>query len=160
MNEDNVASALGAMKSNFPKLIQELGNVAEEEIKKNFTSGGRPAWPLLKSGKGVSKLYKTGALFRSIKKTLGRDYVEVSAGRGLKYAFIHNFGGTIQHPGSSKFQVFKIGEVLVFTNYTKPHKIRIPQRRYMMFGSEARTRLDGVLGKGFYTITQTERISK
>jgi len=52
---------------------------------------------------------------------------------GVRYARIQEFGGVIQHPGSSgKLQVFetRAGDT-VFTMKTKPHSIAIPGLHYL-----------------------------
>jgi phage gpG-like protein len=77
---------------------------------------------------------RTGALFRSIKSEMventatiyGRVYSD-----GVRYAAIHEFGGTIQHPGSSKFQAWQGAEGWIYTHFTRPHAIPIPERSYL-----------------------------
>ncbi len=56
---------------------------------------------------------------------------KVASGGNLRYAAIHEFGGTIKHPGSDKLQVFDVGGRTVFTHHTAPHDIPMPQRSYM-----------------------------
>ena len=48
----------------------------------------------------------------------------------VPYNLIHEYGGTINHPGSSKFQAFQTPTGWVRTNYTKPHQIVMPARPY------------------------------
>ena len=50
---------------------------------------------------------------------------------GVPYAAIHEFGGTIQHPGSSKFQSWMGPNGRVSTHFTKAHAIPMPERSYM-----------------------------
>lgn len=50
---------------------------------------------------------------------------------GVKYWAVHEYGATINHPGSSKFQRFGWRGNIVFTNYTRPHVIKIRPRPYL-----------------------------
>ena len=78
-------------------------------------------------------------MFNSIYNVIGQDpdgsaFAEVGIDTAIvPYAAIHQFGGTIEHPGSDKFQAFEIGGQWVYTHGTKPHPITIPARPYMMF---------------------------
>jgi phage gpG-like protein len=79
---------------------------------------------------------RSGTLFRSFTKgnslNLFKETTDgVTIGSMVKYAAIHEYGGTIKHPGSSKKQAFKIGGRLIVTNGTKAHDIPIPQRPYL-----------------------------
>lgn len=71
---------------------------------------------------------------RTSDRAEGRVY---SAGT-LPYARIQNDGGVINHPGSSKFQVFQGANGLVFTRYTRPHTITITGKHFMESGLEDR----------------------
>ena len=77
-------------------------------------------------------------------------------GEGIPYAAIHNFGGVIQHPGSSKLQVFTLNGKTVYTRFTKPHAIPIPQRMYMLFERIDRERIIEILKTNLVTFTATE----
>lgn len=59
------------------------------------------------------------------------DVVTMAYGSKVVYAAIHEYGGTIRHPGSNKWQVFRIGNKTIYTSYTKPHNITIPKRPYL-----------------------------
>ena len=90
----------------------------------------------------------TGALFKSlgrndannIYKFIPNEYgFTIEYGSRLPYAAIHEYGGTINHPGGTPF--FIKGGELIFVNKknpraaklpkTKPHSIPIPARPYM-----------------------------
>jgi phage gpG-like protein len=77
---------------------------------------------------------RTGRLYNSIQSMLIENttsiYGRVST-QGVPYAAIHEFGGIIKHPGSSKFQAWQGPGGWVYTHMTRPHDIPIPQRSYM-----------------------------
>ena len=112
--------------------MYRVGEAIINIVKGNFLVSGRPeAWPKRRDG-STSQLIKSGRLVNSLRiGMLDETSVTVIAGEGIPYAAIHQTGGIINHPGSKKFQVFEIGGQIVFTRGTKPHKIPIPQRRYM-----------------------------
>lgn len=68
-------------------------------------------------------------------------------GAGVPYAKIHEFGGTINHPGGTAYFI-KEGAGAVFVSNasaladrlprTRPHAIPIPERSYMRSGFEER----------------------
>jgi len=78
---------------------------------------------------------RSGALLNSIRSERVEDtltlYGRVYSDGSVKYARIHEYGGTIDHPGSDKFQAWQNGGAWVYTHRTRPHKIPIPQRSYM-----------------------------
>ena len=78
---------------------------------------------------------RSGKLLASIQSELieepTRIFGQVSS-VGVIYAAIHEYGGIIKHPGSSKFQSWVGSDgKRVFTHFTKPHDIPIPERSYM-----------------------------
>lgn len=77
---------------------------------------------------------RSGRLYNSIQSQLIENttsiYGRVST-HGVPYAAIHEFGGVIKHPGSSKFQAWQGPGGWVYTHMTRPHDIPIPQRSYM-----------------------------
>ena len=88
---------------------------------------------------------QTGRLRQSIHaRAFGKASVRI--GTNLIYARIHEFGGTIRHPGGTAyFPLAEGGEVRwisnkeadrfaakrIFFPRTKPHNIRIPRRSYL-----------------------------
>lgn len=55
----------------------------------------------------------------------------VEYGSKVIYAAIHEYGGTINHPGSTKRQAWYSDGQLVVTHKTKPHQITIDARPYL-----------------------------
>ena len=126
-----------------------------ESILKNFEQGGRPvAWKPKKGGfaesGGVSGIPSflggpNGSIAQSMGKNFGNDYAEAGEiTRFLPYVDIHNDGGTIDHPGSDKFQAFQIGGKWVFTHGTRPHEIPMPQREFILFQDEDYPEIDKI----------------
>jgi phage gpG-like protein len=82
-------------------------------------------------------LVKTGALRRSI-RIVRISEAQVTVGSDIPYARIHNEGGDIQHPGGTAY-IVKKGKAIWVSNAkassrmkrTKPHKITIPERRFI-----------------------------
>lgn len=90
----------------------------------------------------------------TVQEAMGNGTVRQLVGLSLKYARIHEYGGTIKHPGSTKFQAWmgqgagftfnartlKGGYAIVhkssvtdwiYTKGTRPHDIVIPERSYL-----------------------------
>jgi phage gpG-like protein len=68
-------------------------------------------------------------------------------GAGIPYAKIHEFGGTIHHPGGTAYFIGQDGMATFVSNAsaladrlprTKPHSIPIPERSYMRSAFEER----------------------
>jgi phage gpG-like protein len=81
---------------------------------------------------------RTGELLRSIKPELVENPTSIfgivfsdPSSPAAKYASIHEYGGVIDHPGSSKFQAWQGANGWVYTHFTRPHKIPMPERSYM-----------------------------
>jgi phage gpG-like protein len=82
---------------------------------------------------GVLKV-RSGRLLASITSTLVENTTSIVGKvetRGVPYAAIHEYGGTIHHPGSSKFQAWEGPDGWVRTHFTRPHDIVMPMRSYM-----------------------------
>lgn len=82
----------------------------------------------------VDRFKSTGPLYQSIQSVVEEDTGSVTGrvfSQGVRYAAIQEYGGTIQHPGSNKLQVFpgRDGK-MIFTRRTAPHAINIPERSY------------------------------
>jgi phage gpG-like protein len=77
---------------------------------------------------------RSGRLLASIQSQLIENttsiYGRVSS-NGVPYAAIHEFGGVIKHPGSSKFQAWMGPGGMVYTHFTRPHDIPMPERSYL-----------------------------
>lgn len=90
----------------------------------------------------------TGALARSIHSTVDRTrnavMGKVFSSGDVKYARIHEYGGTIQHPGGTAYIIDpkKRGLAMFISNKaatpdmkrTQPHPIKMPERSYMRTG--------------------------
>lgn len=107
----------------------------------NFDSEGRPKWAGLspnyaKKRKPGKLLFQTGHLRRSITTSVTSDSVTI--GTNVIYAAIHHFGGTIKHPGGTRY-VIRDGRAQFVSNgftgptagVTKPHNIDMPPRPYL-----------------------------
>jgi len=143
-----------------PALMDSIGNFVVRDIKKIFNIGGDPKWKpskrakkgyVVKRGKrkGETKsgktLQDTGRLRNSI--TYRTQKGKIIIGTNVKYAAIHNFGGTIVVRGGRKhgqpylvtnkpFEgavtfLKKDGKYPAGVRYTKRHKIRMPRRQFM-----------------------------
>lgn len=139
--------ALAARASEIPRQVfEDIGTLLVESVHMNFEVGGRPQpWTPSKRvlKEGGQTLVQSGALMNSVAvSAIGDNFVEVGMGEGLPYALIHQFGGTIDHPGSDKFQVFEMDGHMIFTHHTKAHTIELKARRYFRIQD---TDADGIL---------------
>ena len=121
-------------KTDFTPEMKLIADHMEQSVIQNLLQGGRPAWVHTRMG-AIARLHDY--LRSSVGKKSDATSATVFAGEGLAGAFAHQFGADFTHPGSDKFQVFtgRDGNT-VFTHGTKPHRIRIPARPYMMFQPE------------------------
>ena len=108
----------------------------------NFDMQGRPAWAglsaaYLKVRKQGKILSQSGQLRDSI-QTFHSD-TEAGLSSNLPYSAIHQFGGTIKHPGGTRYQVIGSGMAVFVSNafsgpttgVTKAHDILMPARPYL-----------------------------
>ena len=170
VKDDGLVAGLAAVAAGFrnPRpLMRAVAGLFETETERNFAAQGRPAWlglsPRTKKRRGADAkiLQDTGRLAGSVATSY--DASQARVGTNVKYAAIHQFGGTIQRAAYSK-QVrhrtdakgnllrtagFK-GKGLIFAKATHKraltrwfevgaHGITIPARPYLPFGA------DGVL---------------
>lgn len=136
----------------FRTLPTTAGNIAvrffvDRFKRQGWQGNGFQAWEPRKrldrqdQRRGVNSralLVGSGRLRRSI-RILKTSPNSVTVGSTLKYASIHNEGGTIQHPGGTAF-IKKKGKLIYISNKkargkkyprTKPHNITIPQRKFI-----------------------------
>lgn len=142
-------SAMIVSSQNLAPTMRRIGKQVVDSNKRNFALGGRP-FPWVPNKVGTRTLFGTGRLMNSIQvDEVDKEGVTVTAGEGLRYAKIHQLGGTINHPGSTKLQVFKSGGKTIFSRGTKAHTIPIPQRRFFRLQDEdvdvIKTMLTGAL---------------
>jgi len=120
-------------------------------IEDNFEEEGRPKkWKKLKASTiNQRKKQRTwpgrilqrsaGGLANSISGSHTKD--TATAGTNKKYAAIHNYGGTIKHPGGTPYITTKKGAIFMKkdgkypkgTKFTKAHDIKMPARPFMDF---------------------------
>lgn len=133
MNEDVFNKAIALIPTLKADLLRQLPIELQMFIglEMNLSAKGdksKNTTPILNARKGD--------LFRSFTKGDPMNiYKETSSGAEygsrVVYAAIHEFGGTIKHPGSTKMQAFQIGGHKVVAHGTKPHDIPIPKRPYL-----------------------------
>jgi len=147
------------MTGNFPTLqpitsqtMESITMLMFRSIQDNFVAGGRPnQWEPLKKTGEPSFLAQSGTLMKSLEGSWDNYSAKVGIDTGkIKYAAIHQFGGTIKHPGSDKFQVFDIGDTVVFTHGTKAHNINIPARPYLLFQEIDKTKILEILSSAIF----------
>jgi phage gpG-like protein len=127
--------ALSSHMENPP--MKEVGDVIVESTVKTFAAGGRPeAWIANKKGTPTLGGPASSLVRNTVITGMGQTFVEVTGGKGLPYASIHQLGGIIKHPGSDKLQVFIVDGKTVFTRHTRPHDIPIPARRWFRIQDE------------------------
>lgn len=112
-----------------------------------FTDASRGGWEKRQRESRLSVrkniLVDSGDLRRKIEKygILEKCFHRIVIGvTGLKYAYIHNEGGTINHPGGTAY-LFSEGKPIWISNKraamfekiyrTKPHLIRMPKREFI-----------------------------
>lgn len=99
------------------------------------------------TGEGTLRIFK-GNLFRSFSKgnknniykvTQSGDNFEIEYGSTIPYAAIHEYGGTINHPGGQPYKIIGNGKAVFVKKTdpeakdlkkTKPHTITMPARPY------------------------------
>lgn len=137
------------LRAFFRTVPRMVGRIAVNFYKDSFKRQGYidtrySRWEARKRpDRGRATLVKSGRLRRSI-RVIRVTPKSVSVGSSVPYAAIHNFGGTINHPGGSPYLF--IGNRMVFirkttaakreeqgkpVKYTKPHQIKIPRRQFM-----------------------------
>ena len=144
------------MTDDLTDVFAECEQLMLQSVRQNFFAGGRPnTWAPLKKTGEPSHLYKSGKLVEQIGSHHGSDFSEVYVS-DVPYAAIQNFGGTIHHPGSTKFQAFQIGDKWVYTHGTQPHEIDIPARPFMLFQDEDVVRVQTLFAQDIIGMFFTE----
>lgn len=115
--------------SQLGKTFEEISEMMFKSVHRNFDFEGRPTpWEPLKYSRQETPLVLSGRLRNSIYQKSDESSAEVGVPSSIPYAFIHNFGGVINHPGTQN----GFGKGIPIP----PHPIRIPKREYMMFQDE------------------------
>jgi phage gpG-like protein len=143
---------LPTLNADLEPAMEKIADIMFRSVQENFIVGGRPnLWEPLQPFGLPSHLMQTGRMFESIQLQWGSTSATVFIDTSrVPYAAIHNFGGVIKHPGSSKFQAFEYGGGTVFTHYTKPHDIPIPKRQFMMFQDQDREQILQTLSNAIF----------
>jgi phage gpG-like protein len=154
-----LTGTLPKLNNNLEPAMEKIADVMFRSVQENFLAGGRPnQWAPLQPLGEQSHLYQSGRMFENIQlkwdATSAMVYLDTAR---VPYAAIHNFGGVIKHPGSDKFQAFEYMGGMVFTHGTKAHNINIPQRMFMLFQEEDKTKILEILSSAIF-IQQGETI--
>lgn len=152
MIDVKLSGDMPTVNTDYTSAMEQIRDIMFASVQQNFITGGRPTqWEPLQPFGLPSHLYQSGAMFDSIQVEHDRNHASVFIDTArMPYAAIHNYGGTIKHPGSKKFQAFQYGDAMVFTYGTKAHDIRIPQRQFMMFQEEDKTAILQILGNAIF----------
>ena len=156
MIEIQIKGQLPNLNSNLEPAMGKVVDIMYRSVQENFIAGGRPnQWEPLKPFGESSHLMKSGNMFQNIMlRWSDREAVVFIDTAKVPYAAIHNFGGTIKHPGSSKFQAFEYGGGMVYTWGTKPHDIPMPKRQFMMFQEEDKAKILQTLSDAIFTTSE------
>lgn len=155
------------VKSNVP-LMDQLARQMRISTEKNFSAQGRsPRWEGLASStlakrrrdKKTGKILQvTGVLAASVRTATSPSVAII--GTNLKYARIHQYGGTINHPGGTAYIPIKSGLMAFIKNNdpraaklprTRPHPIQIPARPFLSIQPDEVKKMAGLVQK-FYSI--------
>lgn len=142
---------ISQLPDDYTPMMTEIREYMAESVAQNFVVGGRPTmWQALDRGKGQpSHLVRSGALLGSMIVESGEDWAEVNMDKsrtGIPYANIHNFGGTIHHPGRGK--------------NPRPYLINMPQRQYMLFQEEDLKEIQDRFSKFLFTFMGSNKERK
>ena len=143
---NDMLARLGGNISNLRPALVQIGGMLEGASDDAFRKQG-PGWKPLKAstkrerGSSGPILNRRGGrgLVGSVTSEVRGDTVYI--GSNLPYARIHQLGGTIKHPGGTKYlviggglAVFLKNSATEFTGITKPHDITLPARPYLIIG--------------------------
>lgn len=118
-------------ESALEQTMEDIADVMFRSVHRNFDLEGgskQGPWPPLKYSRQETPLVLSGRMRNSIYKQNDKYSAEVGVPDSIEYAGIHNFGGTINHPGTSN----GFGRGIKIP----PHSIRIPQREFILFQDE------------------------
>ena len=127
------------LKKEFFSNFKKAGMIGVRDIQQHFrnSEGQDSKWKAIEYRSG-KPLQKTGALQQSIAEAVHSDNT-IEVGTKIKYARIHNFGGTIK-PVKSEYLTFKVGD-----SYRKCKQVVIPQREFMWLSEDADNKITVVL---------------
>jgi phage gpG-like protein len=126
------------VNTDLSPVFKDVSERMRNSVLANFTAGGRPT-PWKTSPNFLLQSYR---LRGSVKESSGSNFAEVEAGRGLPYAFIHQFGGTTKPTITEASRGFfwkkffeTKDEKWKWMALSKKSKftVKIPARPYMLF---------------------------
>ena len=143
------------LNSDFRGAMRDAKGIMLGSVLQNFDSGGRPRkWVRLKESGQPSHLGgRSGKIAVNIKGRSDHNSATVYLNTPT-WAGAHNFGATIKHPGSDKFQVFMFKGKKIFTHGTKPHNIRLPRRQFMLFQRQDIRDIKARVGEAVFETSQ------
>ncbi|NLO90706.1 MAG: phage virion morphogenesis protein [Elusimicrobia bacterium] len=142
--------AMGGKLQNRRPFLREVKDIMQSAVEENFEQEGRPKWQPLKpatikarGNKGDGKILQvSGQLARSI---VGRyDNDEALVGTNLRYARIHQMGGTVKHEARTGVVTYfrRAGNGRQFSSEKRAHfgmkvnhpsyNVKIPARPFLM----------------------------
>lgn len=120
-------------------VLFEAGQRVQTDAQQSITDGAVSGAGHVPSRPGKPPNNDTGGLANNI-ETLETGPLKVTVSSNAKYAAIHEFGGTINHPGGTPY-FMRDGMAVFVSNsghgafhnlpVTKPHDIVMPARPYM-----------------------------
>jgi len=152
----------------YQQLFPVIRTIVQSSIEENFMVGGRfgtgrfgggtDRWKESRRAKKQSgqTLQDTGQLAASIRVNVysgsSKNKIVIEAGSNKPYAAIHNFGGTINHPGGTPYISLGDGFARFISNekaksidnvkYTQPHVIKMPARPFLVLQDEDVSRIN------------------
>lgn len=167
VKDEGMAAGLAQVAAGYRNplpLSRAIAGLFESETEANFAAQGRPAWlglkprTLKRRGADAKILQDTGRLAGSVATNYDRTHATI--GSNVRYAAIHQLGGTIQraayskqvrHRTDAKGNLLRTaqfsGKGLVFAKASHKraiarwfevaaHEVNIPARPYLPFGAE------------------------
>ena len=120
------------IKNNLPKIntpaniLQLLAKKLGEDVVEIVNSAGDGEWKPRSFPSGAAQL---NYISRTLQTTVEDSGVRLSWGAGLPYGWIHELGGTIQHPGVQKSPIpIRTDGGIIFRWMKNPFVITMPKR--------------------------------
>lgn len=143
-----------------PQKMKIVAGMMFDAVETNFEKQGRPRWKRLKASTlgQRRRQNKTGKILQvggKLAASITQKFTATTAtvGTNLKYAAIHQKGGTIHHPGGTPYKLIGPGRAVFLKKgtpgaigITKPHDIDIPARPFMKFTPGDLTKMKRQLG--------------
>lgn len=137
-----VLGRIAMRASDRVELMKDISGIMHDAVEDNFAKEGRPKWRTLsqrtvdarrRKGHWPGQILQVrGRLAASIQEKADNDSAVV--GTNVKYARIHQFGGTVNHKERSQVVHFKRGTVDQFTNADNANRsVHMPNGRTLHF---------------------------